>query len=354
MRKLLLFLLLASPAFGGWSACYKLQGNGLGSTNFPIPLSTANNSGISALLSKLATTGNGGLVTSASGYDIIITTDPGCDVSGKVAFERVIWSANPSLVNFFYLGSTSGTYYLGIGNSAITTDQSDPATLWSSAGAQRVWHTPNGGTLTSPSPESTSNADNATLHATPTASASPLGGAATFNGTSQYLSFTGLTFAQPFTILAWLKTTSIASDTSFIGGGNGSLGFRVDTSGHPYVTRTNAADDSRATTAISTNVWARVAIVQDSTAHCTYYINGVAAGGPYSSCQTAFSVNTTTIGTGFTATRFFPGSIAEVYFLGANETANWIADDTASQQASSTFITVSAASSISNSQINVF
>jgi len=350
MRAILALLLLSMPASAGWSACYKLQGNGLGSTNFPIALSSANNAQVAAILGKFATTGNSGLVTSASGYDIIISTDPGCGVASKVAFERVIWSANPSLVQFFYLGTTSGTYYLGIGNSAITTDQSDPATLWSNVGAQRIWHTPNGSSLTSPSPESTSNADSGTLHGTPTASASPIGGAGTFNGTTQYLSFTGLTMAQPFTVLAWLNPTSVAADTSFLGGGNGSLGFRVSSSGNPYVTRTNAADDSPSTATLSANTWARVAMTQDSTAHCTYYVNGIAAGS-FSSCQTAFAANTNTIGSGFTASRFFPGSIAEVYLLNTNEVANWMADDTASQKPSSTFITVTAQATGGASQL---
>ncbi|HEY4338690.1 MAG TPA: LamG domain-containing protein [Steroidobacteraceae bacterium] len=353
MRRLLALLLVASPLFGGWSACYKLQGNGLGTTNFPITLSTANNAQMAAIMGQFAQAPSG-LVTSTSGYDIIISTDPACDISGKVPFERAIWSA--SLVQLFYLGTTNGTYYLGIGNSAITTDQSDPTTLWGSASAARVWHTPNGSTLASPSPESTSNADSGTLHSTPTASASPVGGAATFNGTNQYLSFTGLTFSQPFSIFAWINPTSIASDTSFLGGGNGSLGFRVDTAGKPYVTRTNAADDSRSTVAISTNTWTRVAFIQDGTAHCTYYINGSAAGSySGSSCQTAFAANTTTIGTGFTATRFFPGSVAEVYILGTNPSADWAADDYASQEPSSTFITVSAVvTSTAMSQSNIF
>ena len=339
--RIALALLFCAPAFGGWSAIYKLTLNGTGQTNFPVALSSANNSQINAILSKFATTGNGGLVTSGTGADIWITSDAACTT--PVNFERAIWTTNPALspgyIQFFFQATTNGTYYLCLGNSAAT-DQSTTAT-WS-ASYQRVWHTPNGSTLTSPSPESTSNADSAVLHNTPTATTSPLGGAAVFNGTTQYLSFTGVTFAQPFTVMAWINTTSIASDTSFIGGGNGSLGFRVDNTGHPYVTRTNAADDSRATTAISTNTWARVAMTQDSTAHCIYYINGVAASSLYASCQTAFAANTNTIGAGFTATRFFPGSIAEVYFLGANEVANWFADDYNSQKASSTFITVTA------------
>jgi len=343
MRTVLLTLLLTvCPLLqGGWSAIYKLQLNGTGQTNFPVALSSANNSQIAAILSKFATTGNGGLVTSGTGADIWITSDAACTT--PVSFERAIWTTNPAVspgyVQFFFQATTNGTDYLCLGNPAAT-DQSTTAT-WS-ASYQRVWHTPNGSTLTSPSPESTSNADNAVLHATPTATTSPLGGAAVFNGSSQYLSFTGVTFAQPFTVMAWINTTSIASDTSFIGGANGSLGFRVDNTGHPYVTRTNAADDSRATTAISANTWVRVAMTQDSTAHCIYYINGVAASPLYASCQTAFAANTTTVGAGFSATRFFPGAMSEIYFLSANEVANWFADDYNSQKPSSTFITVTA------------
>jgi hypothetical protein len=308
-----------------------------------VVFSSANNSQISAILGKFATTGTpGGLVTSASGYDIVFASDPGCLTI--VNFERAIWNTNPSLVEFFFRATTNGTYYLCIGNSSVTTDQSHKTATWNSD-FKRVWHMPNGGTLTSPAPDSTSNADNATLNNTPTVATSPVGGAAVFNGSS-YLSQSGYAPASnAFSVFLWAKVPVLSGGTKSLLGGkspsSGAFGLRVNNvTGKLDITRTGIGDNSTSTTGITANTWAR--IVYTNTAGSTNYafwINGSGVGG-FTSGLTPFG-ETNLTGAGENLSEFCPCSEGEVYFTDNVVSNNWIADDWNSQKPFSTFITVS-------------
>ncbi len=348
MRKLILtLLLLASPAFGGWSACYKLQINGSGLTNFPIILSSANNSQVAAILPYFATVGTGsGLVTSASGYDIIVSTDSACNVANKVPFERILWNSSATAVEFAFKGTTNGTYYLGIGNSAIVTDQSSAAGTWASP-FKCVYHTaassPGGSTLASPSVDSAGGCGNATLNGTPTATASPVGSAASFNGSTQSLSFTGWTAAPPFTYVVWIKPTNFTGYRSFIGGAGQSFGMRTEqTSAKIFATRTSCCDLPVTTNAVSAGAWTQVVFTVDASGNYNYYLNSTGNGSGTNLAWTAFGSNTNTIGVGENLGEFFNGAVAESYLIGAVESSTWVSELYNSQKASSTFVTVTA------------
>lgn len=346
MRILLALCVLASPAFGGWSACYKLQVNGSGLANFPIILSSVNNSQVAGIVGKFATTANSGLVTSASGYDIIISTDSGCNVANKVPFERIEWGTNPSAVEFAFLGTTNGTYYLGIGNSAITTDQSSPTGTWPSP-FKCVFHTaassPGGGSLASPSVDSAGTCGNATPNGTPTAIASPVGSAASFNGSTQYLSFTGWTAAPPFTYVAWIKPANFTGYRSFVGGAGQSFGMRTEqTSAKVFATRTSCCDLPVTTNAVSAGAWTQVVFTVDASGNYNYYLNSTGNGSGTNLAWTAFGSNTNTIGVGENLGEFFSGAVAESYLIGAVESSTWVSELYNSQKASSTFVTVTA------------
>lgn len=343
-KKLLLFCFLfisiSSTSWGAYSAVYKLVLNGTGQTNFPVPFSSVNNTQISGILSKFATTGNSGLVTSASGYDIAFYSDASC--STLIPFERVIWNSTATRILFFFKGTTNGIYYLCIGNNGVSSDLSNPTAVWPTS-YKRVYHTPDGTSLTSPSPDSTSNADSMTLVATPTASLSTIGGAATFNGSSQYLTTnTGYTMAQPYTFMALVKPTSVITYQSIYGGGASGIGadleIRIDNTGHLNSGRTFYSYNPASTGTLTANVWQRVAITVDISGNFVYYINGVSAG---SGTATNDGLSqSTTIGSGFNHSDFFGGSIAEVYLQNVSQSSNWMDDDNKSIKASSTFITV--------------
>jgi hypothetical protein len=91
---------------------------------------------------ELASTGNGGQVQSASGYDIVFSSDSGG--TSLLNFERVSWTALGVVQFHVQIPSLSSTVdtviYILVGNSAITTDQQNASTVWSAVTAAGIWH----------------------------------------------------------------------------------------------------------------------------------------------------------------------------------------------------------------------
>src|SRR5206468_3593643 len=109
--------------------------------------------------SYLATTGNGGGVTNASGYDIVFTTN----TSGSTILNHEIetYNGTTGAVNMWVqiptLSHTTDTvFYVCYGNSAVTTSQEHATAVWDS-NYKGVWHLPNGTTLTANDSTSNSN-----------------------------------------------------------------------------------------------------------------------------------------------------------------------------------------------------
>src|SRR4030065_2715347 len=103
------------------------------STNFPVLISgTYAGSGTDP---DLRTTGNGGQVTDANGYDIAFFSDSG--LTTMLDFERVAWSATTGAVEFWVevptISYTTDTViYIAYGNASITTDQQNKTGTWNS------------------------------------------------------------------------------------------------------------------------------------------------------------------------------------------------------------------------------
>ena len=95
------------------------------------------------------------------------------------------------------------TIYMFYENSAVTTDQSNSTGTWDS-NFKAVWHLPNGGTLSAN--DSTSNSNTSTITST-TAIASPIGGAAWFNGSTSRIDVSGAanTSMSTYTVETWLN-----------------------------------------------------------------------------------------------------------------------------------------------------
>src|SRR5579864_6628836 len=148
-------------------------------TNFPVL--------ISGTYSYLATTGNGGNVANANGYDIVFTLDAAG--TSTLAFERESYNGTTGAVNFWVkvptVSHTSDTViYMFYGNSSITTDQSNKTAVWDS-NFKAVYHLSNGVTLAGT--DSTANGfDLTNVNSTPPTTGK-IDGGASFNGTSQYL-----------------------------------------------------------------------------------------------------------------------------------------------------------------------
>jgi hypothetical protein len=144
------------------------------SINFPVLFS--------GTYSYLATVANGGLVTNASGFDIIFTSDSGG--SNLLNWEIETYAQTTGVVNFWIRVPTLSTsvdtvIYMFYGNSAISTFQGGAVgSAWSSI-FKGVWHYPNGASLTAL--DSTSNARNGTITGA-TATAGNIDGGANFAG----------------------------------------------------------------------------------------------------------------------------------------------------------------------------
>ncbi len=184
-------------------------------TNFPFLFSSTS--------AKLKTTGNGGHVTNANGYDIIFratdaTTCGGtapCTLNHEIekyvatTGEFVAWVKVPSI-------NTGTVIYVYYGNSSVTTSQENKTGVWD-ANYLAVYHFPNGTSLTVN--DSSSHAKNLTNESNSVTadSSGKIDGGAVFNGTSSYADSGSaiLSGNSQFTVSEWVKTST---DFSSAGG----------------------------------------------------------------------------------------------------------------------------------------
>ena len=166
-------------------------------TNFPMLFS--------GTYTYLATTANGGGVTNSNGYDIIFTSDAGG--TSILPFERESYNATTGTVLFWVqiptLSHTSDTtIYLFYGNSSVTSDPSNKTGVWDS-NYKGVWHLPNGSTLSGN--DSTADGYTLTNNNSTAATTGKIDGAASFNGSNNYLSNSSLSIpaGSSITISFW-------------------------------------------------------------------------------------------------------------------------------------------------------
>ena len=146
-------------------------------SNFPVLVDITDNA--------LKTVANSGHVTNANGYDIEFFTASdlsGTKLSHEIEFydgsagHIIMWVKLPLVTT-----ASNTVFYMGYGNSSITTSQEDKTGLWSNY--KGVWHLPNGTTLTAN--DSSGNGNNGTLGNTsstnPIAISAMINGGAAFN-----------------------------------------------------------------------------------------------------------------------------------------------------------------------------
>lgn len=156
IRYFIALLMISVPGFGAYSYVRSVtidhtQVGGSDSTNFPVVITGTHQ--------YLAVVGSGGQVTSASGYDIVFTSDMGCTMT--LNFERVFWTSTTGSAEFWVkvptVSHTTNTiFYLCYGNSSITTDQSNPTAVWPTR-YKAVYHMQTGGTAGGTAVDSTGN-----------------------------------------------------------------------------------------------------------------------------------------------------------------------------------------------------
>jgi hypothetical protein len=192
MKRLICLIAFALPVWGascpsgyGYYKTLTVQTGKVSGTqtNFPtLILNPASTSG------TLRTTGNGGHVTSASGYDIVPATTAGA----LLPFELVSGSytaSNGNLQMWVKVSSIADSTAINLcyGNSGVTTYQGNNAATW--AGYAMVAHLDdNAGTTVVADSLAADNGASASNTSTKTV-AGKLGSGLTFNGTSDYVNF---------------------------------------------------------------------------------------------------------------------------------------------------------------------
>jgi biopolymer transport protein ExbB len=176
-------------------------------TNFPVQ--------IAGTIATLKTTGNGGHVTSASGYDIAWFSDSG--LTTPLKFERTLYTASTGAHCFYVkvptLSHTADTViYLGYGDAGVTTDQADPTNVWD-ANFKAVYHFGDGSAVTLT--DSTSNGNTLTNNGSTATTDSADGAlaAATNKGAD---ATTAPVTAMPLTIEATFNPSDTTSTGSII------------------------------------------------------------------------------------------------------------------------------------------
>jgi len=147
------------------------------STDFPVL--------VSGTYTYLKTTGNGGEVTNANGYDIGFYSDSGLTTKLDWEVEKYVSTTGEIVawVRIPTLSHTSDTViYIADGDSGITTFQGNVNGVWETA-AKGVWHMNNG--TGNNVLDSTSNTNTGTPVASPADATGQIGQALSFNGSSQ-------------------------------------------------------------------------------------------------------------------------------------------------------------------------
>ncbi len=311
---------------------------------------------VSDTYSYLANVSNGGKVQSASGYDIVFSSDIGGNALLPFERERYVsttgevayWVKMPTLSH-----STDTTIYLWYGNSSVTTDLATPTQVWDS-NYKGVWHLANGATLT-PS-DSTSNGNNGTAYNGATAGVGRIGGAGVFNGTNSFVDLgAGATLrpASAVTASGWIKAS--ATETTFPqivseGDSTGATGFNLylKSQGYPGLIVREGANSWGSCyvggpTMLNDNAWHHVTGVYSGGA-VSIFVDGVPQG--TSTCVNQ-SINYGSSPRGEIGWKLdsgsnddFNGVIDEVRVSNSVRSADWIATEYNNQSSPSSFYTV--------------
>jgi len=172
-------------------------------------------------LASLKTTGNGGLVTDANGYDIVWTDSDG---STLLDFEVEKYDATTGEIVHWIETDVSSTtdkvLYMYYGNSDISTDQATTTGTWANdsyvSDYAGVWHMDNA--YNASSTDSTSNANNGSMMNQYSATSSVTGIADTaldFDGSDDYVGAT-MERLYNFTISAWVNFDDISDGRTMI------------------------------------------------------------------------------------------------------------------------------------------
>ncbi len=330
IKSALILLFLVKSAFAGYSAVATISVShtraGTGDlTNYPLL--------VAGTYPKMGSVANGGLVTSSSGFDVVFTSDSGC--TAKMTWQTEYWDSTGKVAYWVVIPTLShtndNTLFVCVGNSAITTDQSNAPGVWDSTFVG-VWHLPNGTTLNGN--DSTSNAINGTA-VTATATTGIVDGAAKFNG-SESITFPERSSLQitSFTIETWLYLPSLPSAYTkiiykglpwYLALNNGnSLGLSIN-------------DDYGVSSVYqATTGWQHVTATYDGVGTVNLYVNGKLVN-TRSTGMISLDTSGLYFGTNQYGSQTLNGTLDEVRFQNVVRTTNWVAANYANQSIPNSF-----------------
>ena len=269
-----------------------------------------------------------GTEAQGDGEDIRFTSSDGRTI---LPYERESWRVRA--------GSGSGLFWVkvpSISNSADTTiyayygnsgaaDGQDAANVWDT-NFKGVWHLAETGTNPTAYDSTSNNNDSATQTWTPTVNGK-IGGAGTFNGSSNAINITSNDGLNPavITVTAWVQA-DVNNKWQYAVLKDGQWDFGRDNNGKYYLAAwktgpTNVADAHAATTA-TTGTWEYIAFTYDGSA-AKYYVNTTVVINDAVDGNLYTSTNAVNIGSQ-AAGNYWDGFIDDVKISNVVRSASWL------------------------------
>jgi hypothetical protein len=336
---------------GGWSNGYSYRRTitidhtkvpNTDQLNFPVL--------ISGTYSFLATTGNGGNVTSANGYDIIFTSDSAG--STILNFEQEKYVATTGEVDYWVQiptvsHSSDTVFYMFYGNANVNSFQSSPTAAWDS-NYMAVYHFADHSASTTVK-ESTANnvSGTANQNTSNTATAGQIDGAMAFNGTTDTVTAnsSAINVSGSFSLEAWVNTPGNANPgtiltNAYAVGGNG-YALHMYYSTPTFEANGNNTYYNVSALAISANAWHQVVGTRSGTL-LSIYVDGVLSATATGASSTPAN-NTLNIGNYGGSGEYFGGTLDEMRISSTALSADWITTEYNNQSSPSTFYSVGSA-----------
>ena len=306
-------------------------------TNFPVLVSVTD--------PNLATVANGGSVGRSDGGDILFTASDGAT---PLAYEMESYNASTGQVIAWVgvpaLSPTADTVlYVYYGNPAAANQQ-NPAGVWDSH-YEGVWHLPNGTTLTAN--DSTSNGNNALALNGTSAGTGEIDGAASLNGTSNYIEVpnsSSLNGWSQQTVSVWINAqTNMQTNARLIEkGANDEWTLAFDGTGNQQLTLENLGTGNAAITTsipVADTTWHKIDVTMDNNSRAiAIYVDGALNVSGTSASSASSTTNNIYLGQYGGGGYYYHGLLDEVRISNTLRSAAWIATEYNNESSPSTFL----------------